>query len=64
MRDRWRKASLTMLRIIATIMNAMTMATVVAVLIYECGALSRLLSGKITRLRTKGIRDGNSRLNQ
>ncbi|WP_426261632.1 hypothetical protein [Sphingomonas sp. DC1100-1] len=53
-----------MLRIIATIMNAMTMATVVAVLIYECGALSRLLSGKITRLRTKGIRDGNSRLNQ
>lgn len=64
MRDRWRKASLTMLRIIATITNAMTIATVVAVFVYECGALSRLLSGKITRCRTKGIRYGNNRLNQ
>jgi len=37
-----------MLRIIATITNAMTIATVVAVFVYGCGALSRLLSGKIT----------------
>lgn len=39
MRDRWRKTGLTMLRIIATIMNAMTIATMVAVIAYELIAL-------------------------
>lgn len=47
MRDRWRKASLTMLRIIATIMNAMTVATMVAVFVYECAAAYRWLRRKL-----------------
>jgi hypothetical protein len=41
MRDRWRETGLTMLRIIATIMNAITIATMVAVFVYECGTVYR-----------------------
>lgn len=46
--DRWRKAGLTMLRIIATIMNAMTITTMVAVFIYEYGTAYRWLRRKFT----------------
>ncbi|MHA0320337.1 hypothetical protein ACXY7D_18785 [Sphingomonas melonis] len=45
---RWRETGLTMLRIIAAIMNAMTIATMVAVFIYECGTGYRLLRRKFT----------------
>jgi hypothetical protein len=45
--DRWVETGLTMLRIIATIMNAMTIATMVAVFVYECGAAYRWLRQKL-----------------
>ena len=48
MRDRWGETGLTMLRIIATIMNAMTIATMVAIFIYECGTVYRWLRRKFT----------------
>lgn len=47
MRDRWRETGLTMLRIIATIINAMTIATMVAVFVYECGTVCRWLRRKV-----------------
>lgn len=47
MRDGWRQTGLMMLRIIATIMNAMTIATMVAVFVYECGAVCRWLRRKL-----------------
>nr|WP_157846223.1 hypothetical protein [Sphingomonas melonis] len=47
MRDGWRKTGLMLLRIIATITNAMTIATVVAVFVYECGTAYRWLRRKL-----------------
>jgi hypothetical protein len=53
MRDRWRETGLRMLRIIATIMNAITIATMVAVFVYECGTVYRWLRRKLTVRATR-----------
>lgn len=52
MRDRWRKTGLTVPLIIATMMNVMTIATMVAVFVYECGAVYRWLRDKFRKTRS------------